>query len=238
MCFNRIFLCLLCSLLLFSGCGKATAVNAPTGESLQTQSPVDFINTLTFLGDSTTAHMASRAEVAPEQVWASKSRYLNLSARITYERIVCPTNGEELTIAEVARLVRPERLVITLGVDYGVYYYRNDLKTFRLYYEKLLDAIGNASPDTTLILQSIFPVGRSSHAITNEMIKNANRVIEDIAAGRGLVFVDATSVLLGSYGYLKESFCYSDDGIHLTATAYEAILNNLKNYENEIKEKK
>ncbi len=196
------------------------------------------MGTLTFLGDSTTAHMASRAKVAQGQVWASKSRYLNLSARITYEKIICPTNGEELTIAEVAAIVRPERLVITLGIDYGVYYYRNDLKTFALYYEKLLDAILDASPETTLILQSIFPVGRSSHAITKEMVGNANAVIADIAAKRNLVFVDATGVLCDSDGYLKDEFCYSADGIHLTATAYEAILENLKNYETEIRAKK
>ena len=143
-----------------------------------------------------------------------------------------------MTIAEVARLVRPQCLVVTLGIDYGVYYYRNDLKTFMLYYEKLLDAIESSSPETTLVLQSIFPVGRSSTAITNEMVGNANHAIAEIAAKRGLTFVDATGVLADSEGYLKDAFCYSADGIHLTTSAYEAILENLKKYENEIKEQK
>lgn len=235
--FNRIFLCLFCILLLFCGCMKAPAEDAAKDLFLQTGGEEDFISTLTFLGDSTTAHMTARAGVEPSRVWASKSRYLNLSSRITYEKIVCPTNGEERTIAEVAGIVRPERLVITLGIDYGVYYYRDDIQIFAHYYEKLLDAILATSPDTTLILQSIFPVARTSRVITNAMIDNANSTIEAIAKRRELVFVNATDALADEEGYLKEAYCYSDDGIHLTAAAYDAILKNIKSYESEIKAK-
>ncbi|MBR7112503.1 MAG: hypothetical protein IKC75_06255 [Clostridia bacterium] len=232
--FNRIFLCFFCFFLILCAC-QSTALEDPTAkEPIKAVGNADFISTLTFLGDSTTAHMASRADVLPSQIWASKSRYLNLSSRITYEKIVCPTNGEEMTIAEVAKAIKPRQLVITLGIDYGVYYYREDPQTFALYYEKLLDAIGTASPETTLILQAIFPVGRGSTAITNEMVLKANRTIAEIAAKRGLTFVDATQVLTDSEGYLREEFCYSEDGIHLTSSAYKAILENLKKYEGEV----
>ena len=236
--FNRIFLCFFCVALLFGGCKAPGEGPAATDSVLQTGGEEEFISTLTFLGDSTTAHMGSRAKVEPRQIWAAKNRYLNLSSRITYEKIVCPSNGQEMTIAEVAATERPRRLVITLGVDYGVYYYRDEPKTFALYYEKLLDVIGAASPNTTVILQAIYPVGRASRTITNEMIKNANAVIADIAKRRALVFVDATSVLLDADGYLKEEYCYSADGIHLTASAYDAILNHIKSYESEIKVQK
>ena len=236
--FNRIFLCLFCVVLLFCGCRAPDEERTATDLFLETSAEADFIGALTFLGDSTTAHMTARAKVAPRQVWAAKNRYLNLSSRITYEKIVCPSNGQEMTIAEVAATERPRYLVITLGVDYGVYYYRDDPETFALYYGKLLDAIGAASPDTTLILQSIFPVGRTSRSITNQMVQSANAVIKEIAERRSLVFVNATEVLCDSQGYLREKYCYSEDGIHLTASAYDAILNHLKTYESEIKAQK
>ena len=235
MCFNRIFLCFLCLSLFCFGCNRAPDASVPQEPVLQTSGEADFISTLTFLGDSTTAHMISRAKVQPTQVWASKNRYLNLSSRITYEKIVNPKDHREMTIAEVAANVKPQHLVITLGIDYGVYYYRNDLKTFGFYYEKLLDAITDASPDTTLILQSIFPVGRGRGAITNDMVRAANGTIAEIAQKRGLVFVNATNVLCDDAGYLKDEYCYSDDGIHVTATAYTAILENLKTYEDKIR---
>ena len=228
---NRIFSFLLAILLLPAcmACGKVRAT--PTATELTAQ---DFLASLTFLGDSTTAHMTARANVKPNQVWAAKNRYLNLDSRITYAKIVAPDTSEELTIAQAAAHLRPPFLVITLGVDYGVYYYRNDLDTFRFYYEKLLDAIQAASPDTVLILQSIFPVTAASTAITNEMIDNANLVIRAIAADRGLVFVDANRVLKDTNGYLAAAYCNSADGIHLSEAAYAKILENLAEYRSAI----
>lgn len=240
--FNRVFLCLLCCMLVCNGCDKAFAANTEAAQEVnEGEKEACFLDTLTFLGDSTTAHMLLRAPLKDgkesKQVWATKSRYLNLSSRITYEKIICPENGQELTIAEVAAITRPVRLVITLGIDYGVYYYRNDLETFGYYYEKLLDAILSASPNTNLILQSIFPVGKSSTVITNAMVDNANGVIAEIAARRSLVYIDTATVLKDAEGYLKADYCYSDDGIHLTAAGYEAIFKNIKKYETEVKAK-
>lgn len=237
--FNRIFISLLClSSLLFCSCGLAAAVSSSESEETE----ASFLDTLTFLGDSTTAHMLSRAPLrdgaASKQIWATKSRYLNLSSRITYEKIVCPETAKEMTIAEVAATVRPAYLVITLGIDYGVYYYRNDQKTFVLYYEKLIDAIKTASPETVIILQSIFPVGRGSGVITNEMVDRANKTISEIAVRRNLVYVDAATPLKDSEGYLAPAYCYSEDGIHLTCAAYEVIFENLKKYEHAIKGEK
>ena len=215
-CVNRIFLLFLAFSLLLCGCQQANAANDPT--------PKDPIASLTFLGDSITAHMASRADVIPSQIWASKERYLNLDSRITHAKILAPDTGKEERIAEVAARVRPQTLVITLGIDYGVYYYRNDLSVFAKYYEKLLDEINAASPQTKIILQSVFPVTAACKNVTNEMIDNANVVIREIAKKRDLRYLDTQSVLRDADGFLKKEYCYSKDGIHLTSTAYEAIL--------------
>ncbi len=214
--YNRIFLLFLVFSLLFCSCQRANAAKE------EPQS--DPVASLTFLGDSITAHMQSRADVEPAQVWATKERYLNLDSRITHARILAPDTGNEERIAEVAARVKPQNLVITLGIDYGVYYYRNDLSVFAKYYEKLLDEIAAASPDTRVILQSIFPVAASCKSITNEMIDNANAVIFDIAQKRNLLYLDTQSVLRDADGFLKKEYCYSKDGIHLTSAAYDAIL--------------
>ena len=64
LCFNRIFLLFLAFSLLFCSCQRADAADEAS----------DPIASLTFLGDSITAHMASRADVKPEQIWATKER--------------------------------------------------------------------------------------------------------------------------------------------------------------------
>lgn len=233
--FNRIFLSLLLAFsLLFCSC---TAAVAASGWE-QTDGEKTFTDTLTFLGDSTTAHMLSRAPIAnAAQIWCTKDRYLNLDPRITRAKILLPNTTEEVTVGEAAARLKPRRLVITLGIDYGVYYYRNDENAFRLCYCKLLDAVREASPTTNIILHAIFPVGRESTVITNEMVARANRVIAAIAKERGLVFVDATAALSDAAGYLAPQYCFSEDGIHLTKAAYDVIFENLTKYQKEIEEK-
>ena len=228
--FGRIFLFLSSVSLLLAACHPAAAANVPDKRT----APADFMASVCFLGDSTTAHMQQRAPLRADQVWAAKNRYLNLDPRITYAKIMAPDTGEEQTIAEVAARLRPAYLVITLGVDYGVYYYRDQPETFRFYYEKLLFALEEASPDTVLVLQSVFPVGRASTAVTNLMVDKANTVIRAIARDHGLVFVDQKPVLADEEGFLKPEYCYSEDGIHLSAAAYDAVLQNLITYEKEI----
>lgn len=225
--FNCIFLLFLLIVMPLSLVGCRAAASPQAQER-------DILDELTFLGDSTTAHMQQRAPLRPEQIWATKDRYLNLDPRITYARIVAPDTKREETVAEVAARLKPRYLVITLGVDYGVFYYRDKPQTFRLYYEKLLNVIQATSPDTKLILQSIFPVAKGSAVITNDMIQSANGVIADIARDRGLLYVDQTATLCDGEGYLRPEYCYSEDGIHLTASAYKAILTRLKSMESEI----
>ncbi len=225
--FNRIFLCFLALFFLFPACTAAAAPNTAEAE-ISAREDGDFLSTLTFLGDSTTAHMASRAPIRDKaQVWMTKSRYLNLDSRITYAKIISPKSGKEEKISDVAADIRPARLVVTLGIDYGVYYYRDKPEAFAFYYEKLLDAIAAASPNTNLILQSVFPVGKNSVAITNEMVTKANNCIKDIAARRGLVYIDAFSRLVDETGALAPAYCSSEDGIHLTAAAYRVIFENI-----------
>ena len=233
---NRIFLFFFALLLLLSvlsGCSVATAAD-PTDDRAVSGDESNFLDTLTFLGDSTTAHMQQRSPIAAERIWATPERYLNLDARITYAKIIAPDNGKPETIKAVAARLKPKRLVITLGIDYGVYYYRDRPDTFRLYYEKLLSAIAEASPETELILQSVFPVGRECKTITNQMVASANGIIQEIAASRGLSFVDQTAVLADSEGFLKQEYCYSSDGLHLTENAYSAILAHLSSFSDEI----
>ncbi len=226
---NRIFLLFFICILFFTACsqGLAASVNA-------SESPEPFLEQLTFLGDSITAHMATRSPIAPQRIWCARARYLNLDSRITYAKVVAPDTGEELTIADLASRVHPRYLIITLGVDYGVYYYRNDLTTFCYYYEKLLDAIHAASPDTVLLVQSIFPVTAASKAITNEMIDNANQALRSLCERKGLLYLDTQSVLRDEQGFLRAEYCNSADGIHLSEAGYTAVLAYIASRESEV----
>ena len=70
--------------------------------------------------------------------------------------------------------------------------------------------------------------------ITNAMIQKANQLVSDIAQRRGIIYVDQTPILADENGFLRPEFCFSEDGIHLTAKAYDAILEHLATLQAEI----
>lgn len=247
---NRIFLLLVLFCVLFSSSCRAPIQSnlsndalfedskaAPAQQTETDRAPDNeneesakaFLDSLTFLGDSTTAHMRQRAPISDaKKVWATKNRYLNLDSKICTAKIEDPGGEGELLIADAAARYRPAYLMITLGIDYGVYYYRDTPEKFRLCYEKLLDAIQAASPDTRIILGAIFPVAQSSAVITNQMVDRANETIRQIAQARELPYADNNTILKDEAGFLKEEYCYSEDGIHLSTAAYETIFRNLE----------
>ena len=189
-------------------------------------------NTLTFVGDSLTAHLRSRGVLdggtATTQVWATQSGMLNLNSDITSAKIICPGTDQAVTISEAARILQPPVLIVTLGTDWGVSYLSET--EFKYCYGKLIQAISDASPNTITVLQSIFPVLDSCAVLSNQQIDRANGWVRDLAVAYNLPYLDTQSVLKDEHGALRTDYCNADDGIHLTASAYRVILNYIRTH--------
>lgn len=192
-----------------------------------------YIDQIVFLGDSTTYHLMAREVLAggrnTKQVWTGSSGWLNLDSTITNTTILYPDTGEEIKISEAATLKKPKYLIITLGADYGVAYL-ND-QDFAKYYTRLVEEIKAASPDTKIMLQSIFPVTsdyQNNHEkLTNSNIDKKNQVIKQIAVDCNVRYLNTAETLKGSSNCLKPEYD-NGDGIHLTKSAYEDILRYIR----------
>ena len=101
---------------------------------------------------------------------------------------------------------------------------------FKYCYGKLIRAVREASPDTLLVLQSIFPVREDCAVLSNRQIDRANGWVQDLAADYDLPYLDTQSVLKNENGALRADYCNADDGIHLTASAYRAILDYIRTH--------
>lgn len=193
---------------------------------------VAYQDRLTFLGDSLTAHLVNRGVLTggteTRQVLRTAGNMLNLDSGVTQARVCIPGTDRYVTIAEATAELQPEILVITLGTDYGVSYLTE--KDFKAYYAKLISAIRATSPDTILILQSIFPVTADCAVLSNEKIDRANVWVREVAAETGCRYLDTQSVLKGDDGCLRPELCISEDGIHLTTEAYRLILNYIRTH--------
>lgn len=192
---------------------------------------VAYQDSLTFVGDSLTAHLISRGVLtggtATTQVWRTESNMLNLKPGITAQTVIFPGPGTQtgtlMTVAEAAALAKPKILIITLGTDWGVAYF-DKKEDFVACYADFIRGIMEASPETAIVVQSIFPVTEDCRVLSNAQIDRANGWIKSMVAEIGCYYLDTQSVLKDENGYLKAEFCNSTDGIHLGVKGYEAIL--------------
>lgn len=216
--------------------GKRTAPPTPPADTTvlaeTADAGQDYLDRLTFLGDSTTYGLKYHGLLSggkdTKQVWTPKSGTLALFNRTT-ALIVYPETGEEISIVDAVTLKKPEYLVITLGVN-GVA--SMDEEYFKAEYTALIKSVLEASPDTKIICNSIYPVCNSYSQlkyINNTNISAANEWIKAVAEETGTKYCDSASVLVGEDGALPEDYDV-DDGIHLNAEAFKLVLNYMRTH--------
>ena len=193
--------------------------------------PEGYVDKLVFYGDSTTHGMKAYKVFGSRdttQVWTPTSGTLALFRAAT-DLVYDPNSKTEMSIADLCKSVKPEYLIVTLGVN-GVS--MMDENWFKTDYQNLINIIRQNSPDTKLILQSIYPVARSyanQKSINNTKIQQANQWIVQIAKANGLPYLNTYSVLVGDDGYLSES-CQNGDGMHFNEVGFAKVMDYVKTH--------
>lgn len=192
----------------------------------------DYIDSITFLGDSTTYGMKYYAVLSDgketKQVWTPTSGTLTLSYQ-GFAAIWYPEEDSEITIREAVEKKLPERMIITLGVN-GVSFMDKDY--FISEYTDLVTDIMELSPDTKVILQSIFPVASNYEylsSINNEIISEANTWVLSVAEATGARYLNTSTVLMGEDGWLISGY-QNGDGMHLNAEGFSAVLDYIRTH--------
>jgi len=217
---------------LIPGLDTSINTNSPSFLHETEDAGQEYIDRIIFLGDSTTYGLKHYGMLSGGedtlQVWTPASGTLTLSYQ-SVATIVYPEDGSEITIKEAAERRKPEIMVITLGVN-GVSFM--DEASFKREYTDLVETIKSVSPDTKIILQSIFPVAESyeyKNSINNVKILEANRWILDVAESTGVKYLNTISVLLGEDGWLPEEY-HNGDGIHLNPDSFTLVLNYIRTH--------
>lgn len=195
-------------------------------------------DSIIFVGDSTTAHLRSRGVLTDgtdtKQVWVPSDNTLLLDFNITKKKIVYPPTGEQITIPEAAAKEKPAYMILTVGLN-GITSFVNNKNLYQNCYGNLIEEIRKASPDTKIILQSVFPVAANQNtfsvdaATLNGYIDTLNGYVKELAQSKEVKYLDTASALKGADGNLPESY-QNGDGIHLTAEGYRVILNYIRTH--------
>ena len=195
----------------------------------------DFFGRAVFFGESTTAHLRNRSRISPKQVWANSSGTAKLDSTLTERPLVDPEGGAPITLPQLAARETPPWMVLSFGLN-GIMTFSRDREFYLTQYQKLMQTLSLASPETQFLIQSVYPVAREAlqkdwkfseppHEINRRISLLNGWLSEMCQETEKAVFVDTSFVLKDSEGYLRDDF--TTDGIHLNEQAYEAILGRL-----------
>ena len=195
----------------------------------------EYLDQFIFLGDSTTYGLGYYYDhgykdlVPPTQVWTPTSGTLTLD-QWSYVAMKNPETDEEQMLTDLLSLKQPKYLCITLGVN-GVSFMKEDY--FKQSYTSLVQKVQELSPDTTIILNSIYPVTSGYEAknngINNLKIEAANLWIASIAQSCGVHYLDSASVLRDDNGRLPDSYT-NGDGLHLNGEAFGLVVEYIRTH--------
>ena len=204
-----------------------TAIPVELGET--PDAGQEYIDKIVFLGDSTTYGLYAYDLVPLTQVWTDSIGTLALfnwaTDPIAYRDPAAPDGpSESLSIAECAARRKPEYLIITLGIN-GIAFL--DEEQFKDYYRDMLDAIIQASPDTKIICNSIYPVDDryTPGGVSSQGVNDANVWIRAVAEEKGLRYLNSHDALMDENGQLRSDYSGDTDmGIHMNGTGLNALL--------------
>ena len=186
---------------------------------------IEYINKIYFVGDSTTYHFI-KGGIDESHILVPSSYTLTLTSDITSITV----GNKGLTIANAIKDAGCEIVIITIGVNGADNFTEIKYKT---YYQKLIDDIQLASPQTKIIIQSVFPVTKDyseeNNGVSNWGIDRLNKWAQDIADEKSLYYLDTQSILKDDTGSQYERYSVKD-GVHMNSDAYKAIINYIKTH--------
>lgn len=180
-----------------------------------------FKEELYILGDSIAYGYGSYGRLPMSHVLAKQG--VNLSTAL--ETSFAYEYGEGYAI-DIIREVQPEYIMLSMGMnEIG----NRKYERFAEEYLEIVGQIQEASPETIILVAGLTPVCLSAENknIDNENIEKHNKTIEESFSGReNVYYVNPGEALKGDDGAMNPDYS-GGDGIHLSGTAYDTLLEEL-----------
>lgn len=185
-----------------------------------------YFNTAMFVGDSLTTGIDLYDVMNNTTVIAKTG--INTNTILTSKAI--KVSGVKVTFLEAMKRHKPKRIYIMLGSN-GIHF-QTKAKLISGYSE-FIDKVKRQHPSATIYIQSILPVTAkkqaSNSAFANSKINTYNAAILELAAQKGVYYVNVAEALKDSKGNLSTSFD-GGDGMHLNKKGYIVWIEYLKRH--------
>lgn len=185
-----------------------------------------YFNTAMFVGDSLTTGIDLYDVMNNTTVIAKTG--INTNTILTSKAI--KVSGVKVTFLEAMKRHKPKYIYIMLGSN-GIHF-QTKAKLISGYSE-FIDKVKRQHPSATIYIQSILPVTAkkqaSNSAFANSKINTYNDAILELAAQKGVYYVNVAEALKDSKGNLSTSFD-GGDGMHLNKKGYIVWIEYLKRH--------
>lgn len=189
----------------------------------------EYVERIIFVGDSTT-YGYTTIGMPYYRIWTADSHTMSIYEQSYVYVVTGKYPAKYMTLREAAAYYQPDMLVITLGMRW-ISMMNEEL--FKSEYTDLVTGLQAASPNTKIILNSIYPVAahldRTQLDITNEMIDETNSWVRDVAEATGVRYLDSNSCLRGENGFMVGSYAIKD-GLHLNPTGLQLVLDYIRTH--------
>ncbi len=125
--------------------------------------------------------------------------------------------GQKMLLEDSVAMIGAKKVFIMLGMnDIALYGIEGALD----YYEELVSAIREKSPDAVIYAQSCTPIvkGKEKSVLNNANIRSYNTSLQTRCATNGWTYLDIYSVVSDADGYLLADYCSDPDGMGMHFT--------------------
>lgn len=184
-------------------------------------------NSLTFLVDSTFVGLRSKQLIEAYQVWATSSGSMPID-KLDSTNILFPNDGSEISPQNAAMISKPKILVIGIGTD-GLS--NVDQNTFVAVYDKLINNILSASPDTQIICMGLCSVTEDYNGkdLSVNIMSDGNDWVKLVCRDTGAWYADVAENLGDGSGGLRASYAEAN-GKSLSADGLQLVLEYLRTH--------
>ena len=198
----------------------------------QKRAGAEYFENSLFIGDSVTyglkiygVHMKIDGVLIGDKIKAHavESYGAYNATRPVSEKSTHPVyEGDQILSEDAVKLYGAKRVFICLGLNDIGY---QSMDSFLKYYGELIDNISMKNAGVEIAILSTTPMTKSGEKPTlfNSKIIEYNNALIEMAASKGIAYVDIAAALRNEEGYLKDNLS-SDNYCHITIPAYQLII--------------
>lgn len=185
----------------------------------------DYFNKITMVGDSNIMNMYLNGYLNGLRAWAIPCLHAESMHSI---EINLYGLGIKMKLLDAVEKYKPETMILNFGTFSTTWISE---ETFIEKANAMIEQIKEKSPNTKIILISIYPIkkGDNINEFKQDIINKYNFLILEMADKHKLKYLDVQEVLKGDDGYGKDEY-FVDDKFHLTPLGHSIVKEYIKTH--------